>query len=121
MALEKCSEHNIGWYLFELMMHGYWGDVHGVVYPDGTVRDPSIVAAIHGFYRKRDKQTSITPDPNKEGYAYRAVKMMEEALKQKTAVFKNKKSSTNYILEAANTVPTFLKDAKYSPCMSLRL
>jgi hypothetical protein len=112
LALEKCEEHNVGWYLFELMIHGYWGDVHGIVYPDGTIRDPAIVAAIYGFYRKCDKATSIKPDPNKEGYAYRAIKMMEEALKQDITLFKNQKSSTDDILEAAEYCANMLEGSE---------
>ena len=30
MALEACQRHGVGWYLFELMVHDYWGDVHGM-------------------------------------------------------------------------------------------
>ena len=38
------------------MITGYWSDVHGIFYPDGTVRDPSIPAAVLGFRRKRDEE-----------------------------------------------------------------
>ena len=34
---------------------GYWGPVHGVFYPDGTVRDPSTVAALLGMFRNRGR------------------------------------------------------------------
>jgi len=44
----------VGWYIWELMIvREGWGPVHGVFYEDGTVRDPSIAAAIMGFFRKR--------------------------------------------------------------------
>jgi hypothetical protein len=44
----------MGWYIWELMgSQGHWGRVHGVVYPDGTVRDPAIAAAVLGFFRNR--------------------------------------------------------------------
>jgi hypothetical protein len=46
MALEICSNHKAGWYVFELMVQGYWSDIHGLVYPDGTIRDPAIIAAV---------------------------------------------------------------------------
>jgi hypothetical protein len=69
VALEICQEVGIGWYLWELMIGtGYWRDVHGVVYPDGTVRDPSIVAAIRGFFRKRSGPI-IAPNVDKEHHA----------------------------------------------------
>ena len=80
MMLEICERHRAGWYLFELMVQGYWGEVHGIVYPDGTVRDPAIVAAIFGFHLNRDIATRIRPNPNKEGHVYRALKLVDEAL-----------------------------------------
>lgn len=30
LALDICREHHTGWYLFELMITGYWSDVHGI-------------------------------------------------------------------------------------------
>jgi hypothetical protein len=54
MALETYSKAGIGWYIWELMIsESHWGRIHGVVYPDGTVRDPSIAAALMGFFRNR--------------------------------------------------------------------
>ena len=49
-----------------------WRDIHGVVYPDGTVRDPSIVAAIQGFFRKRSGEI-VPPNVDKEGAATRVL------------------------------------------------
>ena len=115
LSLEKAQTHKVGWYLFELMIKGYWGDVHGIVYPDGTIRDPAIVAAIFGFYRNRDKAASVKPDPNKEGYAYRAIEMMEAALKQDTTLFQNKKSPTDDILEAAEYCANMLEGSEMVP------
>ncbi|MEM1580916.1 MAG: cellulase family glycosylhydrolase [Candidatus Bathyarchaeia archaeon] len=68
MALEICQEYGIGWYLWELIIRGYWADVHGIVYPDGTVRDPSIVAAIRGFFRKRTGDI-VKPKVDREYHA----------------------------------------------------
>jgi len=63
VALEEYSRAHVGWYIWELMITHYWGNVHGVFYPDGTVRDPSIPAAIMGFYRNRgDKVVDEVPD-----------------------------------------------------------
>jgi hypothetical protein len=45
MALEICNEHNVGWYVFDLIIEGYWSDIQGLVYPDGTIRDPTAIAA----------------------------------------------------------------------------
>lgn len=60
MSIELHDEYGVGWYLFELMIgKDMWSRVHGVVYPDGTVRDPSIVSAIYGFFRNRGKRRSV--------------------------------------------------------------
>lgn len=57
LALQIATAHKTGCYLFNLIIGGYWGEIYGIFYPEGTVRDPSIVAAIMGFYRNRDLNT----------------------------------------------------------------
>ncbi len=52
----EIEEHNtahMGWMIWELMIARAWGNVHGIFYDDGTIRDPAIVAAVLGFYRNR--------------------------------------------------------------------
>lgn len=39
-----------------------WGNVHGVFYEDGTVRDPSIYTAIMGHFRNRKNIRLEEPD-----------------------------------------------------------
>jgi phage tail protein X len=53
ITLEEHMKANVGWYIWELMITKRWGNVHGVFYPDGTVRDPSIPAAMFGLFRNR--------------------------------------------------------------------
>jgi len=72
MALEEFNRSHMGWYLWELTIVHEWGDVHGVFYPDGTVRDPSIVAAIMGFYRNRTTDT-LLENPDREHWVQKAV------------------------------------------------
>jgi hypothetical protein len=72
MALEEFNRGHMGWYLWELTIVHEWGDVHGVFYPDGTVRDPSIVAAIMGFYRNRTANT-VLENPDRERWVARAI------------------------------------------------
>ncbi len=80
VTLEICQEAGIGWYLWELMIgKSRWRDIHGVVYPDGTVRDPSIVAAIQGFFRRRGPDM-IPPAVDKEGAATRVLGQAEDWL-----------------------------------------
>jgi len=67
VCLEVCRDLGIGWYMWELMIgRSRWRDIHGIVYPDGTVRDPSIVAAVQGFFRNRG-ETRVAPNVGKEG------------------------------------------------------
>jgi|WetSurMetagenome_2_1015567.scaffolds.fasta_scaffold115757_2 hypothetical protein len=80
VALEICERHKMGWYLFELMVQGGWSEVHGLVYPDGTVRDPSIIAAIYGWHRNRDMNTMIKENPNREGHVQKAIAQLQAAL-----------------------------------------
>lgn len=80
MSIEMHDEYQIGWYLFELMIgKDMWSRVHGVVYPDGTVRNPSIVAAIGGFFRNRS-ETAIRSDVNQEDYVKRVSILAERTL-----------------------------------------
>ncbi|MBQ6287588.1 MAG: cellulase family glycosylhydrolase [Bacteroidales bacterium] len=115
LALQIANEYNAGWYVFELMINGYWGDVHGIFYDDGTVRDPSIVAAVMGFYRNRDATTMVAEYPNKEGYVDRAIKLAEDAFKEEKEVFKSTKASTDDLLEAAEYCANILESAQMVP------
>ena len=119
MALEICERHHVGWYLFELMVHDYWGDVHGIVYPDGTVRDPAIVAAIFGFHRNRDVATRIRPNPNKEGHVQLALKLVAEALAQDNRPFLNKRGASDDLLEAAEYCANLLEGCEMVPMVDL--
>ena len=53
ISIEEHEKNHVGWIIFELMITPYWGPVHGIMYADGTIRDPSIVAAVMGFFRNR--------------------------------------------------------------------
>ena len=66
------QDAHVGWYIWELMITGQWGTVHGVFYPDGTVRDPSIVAALMGFFRNRGEKI-IEDVPDRENHLTEAV------------------------------------------------
>ncbi len=107
MALEEFNRAHMGWYLWELTITHEWGDVHGVFYPDGTVRDPSIVAAIMGFYRNRTANT-VLEDPDREHWVQRAVNGGKAWLAQPNPDWqqglKQAEIEAN-ILEAAQLVP----------------
>jgi hypothetical protein len=72
LALEEHMNAHVGWYIWELMITHSWGTVHGVFHPDGTIRDPAIVAALMGFFR--DREENVMPSvPDREGFVTRAV------------------------------------------------
>ena len=72
MVIQEYSNAHIGFYIWELMITEYWGNIHGVFYPDGTVRDPSIPAAMLGLYRNRGTNV-VLEFPDREGWVTRTV------------------------------------------------
>jgi len=72
MAIQEYSNGHVGFYVWELMVTKYWGDVHGIFYADGTVRDPSIPAAMLGLYRNRGTNV-VLENPDREGWVTRTV------------------------------------------------
>lgn len=77
VTLEEHMKANMGWTIWELMVvRKGWGIVHGVFYEDGTVRDPSIPAAIMGYFRNRE---NILPEvPDKEDRVTNALAGIEQ-------------------------------------------
>ena len=119
VELEICQRHQVGWYLFDLVAEGFWGDIHGIIYPDGTIRDPAIIAAMFGFFRKRTGGR-ILPNPNKEGYAYQAIKAVEDVLSvEETALFLSKVKTSDDILEAAERCVNILEANELVPMWDL--
>lgn len=115
VELELLQKHNIGFYVFNLVSEGFWGDIHGLVYPDGTIRDPSVIAALFGFFRNRTTDR-ILVNANKEGHAYRAVKAVEDVLRiEQTTLFMQKEKTTDDILEAAEYCVNILECAEMVP------
>jgi len=72
VALEEHMNAKVGWYIWELMITHQWGTVHGVFHPNGTIRDPTIVAALFGMFRNRADDVMLAA-PDREGAITRAV------------------------------------------------
>ena len=72
MIIEEYSDAHVGFYIWELMITKYWGNVHGIFYPDGTMRDPSIPAAMLGLFRNRTTN-AVQELPDREGWVTRTV------------------------------------------------
>jgi len=115
MVLEIAEKHRTGWYLFNLMIEGYWGEIHGLIYPDGTVRDPAAIAAIMGFYRNRDVKAIVPSAPNREGHAEQALRSIELALKDGQDAFQHAKTPTDTLLDAAEKAANLLESAEMVP------
>jgi hypothetical protein len=88
ITLQEHMNAKVGWYIWELMIvREGWGNVHGVFYEDGSVRDPSIAAAIMGFFRKRSKD--ILPSvPDREGWVTKVIDQSDAWLKNPEANWK---------------------------------
>ncbi len=73
ITLQEHMKAKVGWYIWELMIvREGWGTVHGVFYEDGSVRDPSIPAAIMGFFRKRTDDILLSV-PDLEGWVTKVI------------------------------------------------
>ncbi len=107
VTLQEHMQAHVGWYIWELMITGNWGTVHGVFYPDGTVRDPSIPAALLGFFRNRGKN-AVEEVPDRENHLTEAVAKNREWLANPNAEWKSgldlAEISAN-LLEAAQLAP----------------
>ena len=115
VELEFCEEYHYGYYIFNLVIRGFWAPLHGIVYPDGTVRDPSIVAAMFGFYRNRGAGR-VLPQGNREEYAAVAVEKVKKALAvDKQSLFTKFEATTDEILEAAERCVNILECCEIVP------
>jgi hypothetical protein len=108
ITLQEHMEAGVGWYIWELMIvREGWGEVHGVFYEDGTVRDPSIAAAVLGFFRKRDE--NILPAVvDKEGWVTRVVERSTEWLQQPDATWEEglaHAETAAHLMEAGEIIP----------------
>jgi len=76
MTINEHLNAHMGFYLWELMIvwdgtRG-WGNVHGIFYPDGTIRDPSIPMAVMGIFRNHGPEV-VLERPNREGRVTRTI------------------------------------------------
>ena len=84
-VIQKMNELHIPWYVFNLMIEGYWNDVHGIFYEAGTGLDPAIAAAIVGCFRNRDLNALVPEKPNREQQATKSVQKAAELLSDSNA------------------------------------
>jgi len=107
VAIEEYSKAQVGFYVWELMVTKYWGDVHGIFYPDGTIRDPAIPAAMLGMYRNRGTN-AVRENPDREGWVTRTVTNGRKWLAESNAPYEEGLQQAEIaanILEANELVP----------------
>ncbi|MBQ3349290.1 MAG: cellulase family glycosylhydrolase [Thermoguttaceae bacterium] len=121
MALQFCNEYNMGWILFNLMIRGRCIDEHGIFYPDGTIRDAGTIAAMFGCYRNRGENTPVVPpNPNREGKANRAIKLIKDALTEYTSdAFDYRRSDKKKLLDACEVAANLLEACELVPMSDL--
>jgi hypothetical protein len=89
ITLQEHMNAKVGWYIWELMIvRKGWGTVHGVFYEDGSVRDPSIAAAIMGFFRKRTGDI-LPAKPDQEGWVTKVSDQSDAWLKDNKRTWKD--------------------------------
>lgn len=116
VELQMCDKYHLGYYIFNLTIEGFWGPLHGIIYPDGTIRDPSIVAAMFGLYRNRG-ESRILPQGNREQYAQKAVNRVKQALAIRgiESLFLKKEAPLDEILDAAENCINILECCEIVP------
>jgi hypothetical protein len=111
VTLEEYMQAHVGWYIWELMITGNWGTVHGVFYPDGTVRDPSIPAALLGFFRNRGNNV-VEEIPDRENH-------LTEAVTKNRAWLANPNGDWKAGLDLAEISANLLEAAQLAPMHKL--
>lgn len=122
MALRLCGEYKTGWFLFNLVISGRCFDEHGIFYPDGTIRDAATVAAMFGCFRNRGENCAIVhPNPNREGKADKALKLIREALDDnaKASTFADRKTDRKDLLYACEVAANLLEACELVPMSEL--
>jgi hypothetical protein len=111
VTLEEHMKARVGWYIWELMITRRWGNVHGVFYPDGTVRDPSIPMAIMGIFRNRGPDV-VLEQPDREGWVTREIQEARKWLAESNGDW-------NSGLEIAEVAANLLESAQLVPLHEL--
>ena len=122
MALRLCDEYKMGWVLFNLIISGRCFDEHGIFYPDGTIRDAGTVAAMFGCFRNRGETCAIVaPNPNREGEADKAIKLIRTALDDdaKASTFADRKKDRKNLLNACEVAANLLEACELVPMSEL--
>jgi hypothetical protein len=116
VTIQEHMNAHVGYYLWELMIvqdstgRG-WGNVHGIFYPDGTVRDPSIPMAVMGIFRNRGPDV-VLEQPDREGWVTREIQEARKWLAESNGDW-------NSGLEIAEVAANLLESAQLVPLHEL--
>lgn len=114
-VIRYCNEYGCGFYIFELMIEGYWNDIHGIFYPDGTIRDPATIAAFFGCYRNRTS-TAILPNPDRENNVKYCINLIRNAMKDNNSnCFTYSRGSVQELLNACERGANLLEACELVP------
>jgi len=110
MTIQEYMDAGVGYYLWELMIvwNGRgWGDVHGIFYPDGTIRDPAIPMAVMGIFRSHGSDV-VLEVPDREGRVTRELREANAWLADPSAAWQaglDLAEVAANLLESAQLVP----------------
>lgn len=108
VAIEIATKKEVGFFIWELMIgKSFFNNIHGIVYPDGTVRDPAIVSALSGFFRKRDG-SEIDYYANAENFAKKTALQAYEWIADENSDYEKGLeilSALAFLVESAQLVP----------------
>lgn len=117
MCIERYTALGVGFVIWELMIgRSMWHDIHGVVYPDGTVRDPSIAAALLGFFRNRSV-TAVPPYVDKENHSIKVIAQAKTLLNEEANPY-GCEEYVDRVLLCAETIANQLEAGELVPMYS---
>ncbi len=119
ITIKEHMDANIGFYIWELMIvhdpetERGWGNIHGIFYPDGTVRDPSIALAVMGIFRNRGENL-VLENPDREGKLTRVIQDAHRWLGDPNSTWESG-------LDIAEVAANLLESAQIAPMRELPL
>ena len=119
ITIKEHMDADIGFYIWELMIvhdpetERGWGNIHGIFYPDGTVRDPSIPLAVMGIFRNRGENL-VLENPDREGKLTRVIRDAHRWLGDPN-------STWDAGLDIAEVAANLLESAQIAPMRELPL
>lgn len=114
VCIELYDQLDVGFVIWDLVIgQSMWKDIHGVIYPDGSVRDPSIAAALLGFFRNRSS-SAITTFVNKENHSIKVIAGAKTLLSEEANPY-DAQEYIDRLLICAETIANQLESGELTP------